>query len=118
MWSRLPDGVPLAINERAELEHRYGEWSRCGMRVLAIAQRTLPVRDAYARSDEDALEFAGFLVFSDRPKAGATEAVAALSSRGVSIKLITGDNQLVARHVAELVGFATTRLLTGVALEQ
>jgi Mg2+-importing ATPase len=115
---QLPGGVLLDATRRAELEHLYAEWSNCGMRVLAIAERAVTLRDTYDRSCEVGLVFSGFLVFSDRPKAGAKEAIAALAERGVAVKLITGDNQLVARHVASLVGFRSVNLLTGAALDE
>ncbi|MET0390793.1 MAG: HAD-IC family P-type ATPase, partial [Polyangiales bacterium] len=113
----LPDGQPLDAAALAELERRYQVWSERGMRVLALAERTLPARPSYDRGDESALTFVGFLAFADRAKAGAKEAIAALASRGVAVKLITGDNQLVARHVASVVGLRTQRLLTGADLD-
>src|SRR5262245_56279326 len=87
------------------------------MRVLALAERSLPEQDRYDRADETSLNFVGFLVFADRPKNGAKEAIAALAERGVAVKVITGDNQLVARYVAELVGLSPERVLTGDALD-
>jgi len=114
---QLSGGLPLGEPERAELQRRYREWSSTGMRVLAVAQRALPLSDSYGREQEHALSFEGFLVLMDRPKAGAAAAIAALAERGVAVKLISGDNQLVAKHVAGLVGFPSTRLLTGAELD-
>jgi Mg2+-importing ATPase len=62
--------------------------------------------------------FMGFLTFLDRPKQGAAAAIAGLAGLGASIKLITGDTALVARHVAMLVGLRGDRLLTGLQLDQ
>jgi Mg2+-importing ATPase len=62
--------------------------------------------------------FEGFLTFLDRPKEGASEAIADLSSLGVSVKLITGDTKLVAQHVASLVGMRADRALTGTDLDR
>jgi Mg2+-importing ATPase len=64
------------------------------------------------------MSFAGFVTFLDRPKPGVTEAISDLSRLGVSLKLITGDNALVSRRVAELVGLPTTRVLTGRQLDE
>jgi Mg2+-importing ATPase len=70
-----------------------------------------------ARSDERDLTFVGFLTFLDQPKARVAEAIADLARAGVSIKLITGDSALVARHVAGLVGLRGESMLTGRELD-
>jgi magnesium-transporting ATPase (P-type) len=67
---------------------------------------------ADGRSDERDVEFVGFLTFLDRPKEGSREAIEDLARLGVSVKLITGDSGLVARHVAALVGLGTDSVLT------
>jgi Mg2+-importing ATPase len=87
------------------------------MRVLAIATRVLPLQDRYGREDERELTLAGFLVFSDRPKAGVARALADLAALGVGVKVITGDVELVARHVAKLVGLRHERVLSGHELD-
>jgi P-type Mg2+ transporter len=113
----LPGNTPLTADARASLQARYEQLSADGTRILAIATRTFPERARYDRSLEVGLTFEGFLTFSDRPKAGAKDAIAALAQLGVSVKLITGDNRLVARKVAELVGLRAQRLLTGADLD-
>jgi Mg2+-importing ATPase len=111
--TRLPDGTGLDARQRAGLDRSYEAWSGQGIRVLAVATRSMPAQHAYGRDDERDLTFAGFLTFLDRPKEGVAEAIAGLAGLGVSIKLITGDNALVARHVAGLVGLPAARVLTG-----
>jgi P-type Mg2+ transporter len=64
------------------------------------------------------MTFMGFVTFLDQPKEGVADAIAHLSMLGVSLKLITGDNALVARHVAALVGLSTERVLTGHQLDE
>ena len=61
----------------------------------------------------DRPDFAGFLVFLDPPKAGAREALAALASLGVAVKVVTGDNEQVTRHVCGELGLAVEGTLTG-----
>lgn len=114
----LADGAALDDRERARLERHYVEWSSRGIRVLAIASRTLNPRSDYGRRDECDLAFAGFLTFLDRPKPGATQALANLAKLGVSVKLITGDSKLVAQHLAALVGMKHDRVLTGAELDE
>jgi P-type Mg2+ transporter len=114
----LPDGAPLDAAARACLERHYADWSRRGIRVLAIATRKLALRQKYRREDEHDLTFVGFLTFLDRPKEGAAQAIESLGQRGISVKLISGDSRLVAEHVAKLVGMKHERVLTGAQLDQ
>lgn len=109
------DGAhPLDATTRAEIEQRYSEWSEKGFRVLGLATKTVDGRpEAYAPSDENALTFAGFLLFFDPPKADVQQVIVDLAKRGVQLKIITGDNQKVARHVAEAVNLPLQGVLTG-----
>ncbi len=86
---------------------------RDGFRVLAVASRRMARHPGYTRDDERELELAGFLLFHDPPKPGVEAAIAALRGRGVALKMITGDNQHVARHVGAHVGLPGAALLTG-----
>jgi Mg2+-importing ATPase len=63
------------------------------------------------------MTFVGFLTFLDHPKAGAKDAIAALAGLGIAIKVITGDNRFVAKHVAGLVGLRSAHTLTGADLD-
>lgn len=114
----LPDGQPLDEAARAALEARHAAWSADGVRVLAIAHRTLAVQPRYGRADEHDLIFAGFVTFLDRPKPGVADALAALAALGVTVKIITGDSALVARHVATQVGLGDVAVLTGAELDR
>jgi Mg2+-importing ATPase len=109
------DGAhPLDAPKRAEIERLYGEWSEKGFRVLGLATKTVDARpEAYSRTDEEALTFAGFLLFFDPPKADVQQVIVDLAKRGVQLKIITGDNQKVARHVAEAVNLPLQGVLTG-----
>jgi len=111
------DGGPLDTAARDALAQRYEAWTARGVRVLAVATRTMDRRATYSRDDEREMTFAGFLTFLDRPKEGVAEAIKALATLGVSIKIITGDSRLVAQHVASLVGLSTDRVLTGQQLD-
>ena len=111
------DGAGLTPAARADLEDRYDQWTDQGIRVLAVAARSVAEKPSYDRSDERDMTFMGFLTFLDPPKEGVTEAIGALAGLGVSVKLITGDSQRVAQHVAALVGLRADRLLTGRQLD-
>jgi Mg2+-importing ATPase len=115
--SNLPDGAPLNDAARRVLEGHFETWTARGVRVLAVATRVADQGAAYGRTDERDMTFVGFVTFLDRPKQGAAEAIHDLAALGVSVKVITGDNRLVAQHVAALVGLGTDSVLTGAQLD-
>jgi Mg2+-importing ATPase len=104
---------PLTAARRQDIEAAYRERGEAGFRLLALATRSLPPRTEYGRDDEAGLVFEGFLHFFDPAKPDAPEAIAALSRLGIRIKVISGDNRYVTRHLAEAVGLDTRALLTG-----
>jgi Mg2+-importing ATPase len=103
---------------RARAEETAHALGVTGYRVLAVAWRPADERPAYGIADEHDLVLAGFLAFLDPPREDATRTVAALRERGVDVKMITGDAEPVARHVAARVGLDTTRVLTGAEIER
>jgi len=106
--------APLDDAKRAAIEQLYGDWSERGYRVLGVATKHVEGHAAtFSRVDEANLTFAGFLLFFDPPKAGVPEVIADLAARGVGLKIITGDNRKVARHVAEAVHLPVDAVLTG-----
>src|SRR6202043_3631405 len=68
-------------------------------------------------ADERDLVFAGFVVFSDPPKASAGAAIAALGAKGVGVKILSGDNERVTQHVCTELGIPITGLLNGTQIE-
>ncbi len=106
----------LDAPRREQLAGYAREQGERGVRVLALATRSVAARPRYAAADERDFEFAGFLCFSDPAKADARDTVHALAARGVRIKLITGDNRHVAAHLATQVGLRSDGLLTGEAI--
>ncbi|MDE1995784.1 MAG: HAD-IC family P-type ATPase, partial [Rhizobiaceae bacterium] len=92
----------------------YRGWSEDGIRVIAIAtQRFAAEKTVFEKGDEADLCLEGFLLFLDPPKSGAKEALAGLKQRGIGIKVISGDNRYVVKHLAAAVGLKNTTLLTG-----
>lgn len=104
--------VPLATVE-PEIRARYAELSAQGHRVLGVAIRPLPATASPAASDETAMEFAGLLAFSDPVKPDAADVAERLAGIGVSLRMITGDNELVARHIGAAIGIDTAVVYTG-----
>ncbi|WP_329152562.1 magnesium-translocating P-type ATPase [Streptomyces sp. NBC_01456] len=94
------------------------EHNRQGLRVLAVATRTLDdPRDTYGVADEDRLVLIGFLAFLDPPKADAAAALEGLADQGIAVKVITGDNELVAARVCAEVGLTVGEVVSGAALD-
>lgn len=87
---------------------------REGFRVLGVAWRAVGADHPHAVvTDETELVFAGFAAFLDPPKASAAEALRRLAASGVTVKIVTGDNELVTQHVCAQLGLAVTGVLLG-----
>jgi len=107
-------GNPVAIaGLREEIEGRYRWLSAKGLRVLGVAYRDTGPDRTITREDEAGMTFLGFLVLEDPLKAGIAENVARLRGKGVRLKLITGDNRLVAANIGVRVGLDNPELLAG-----
>ena len=108
---------PLDQTKLTQIDEQFRKWSGQGYRVLGVATKPIKVRaESYTRDEERELAFLGFLLFFDPPMADVAKAISDLAGRGVQLKMITGDNQLVARHVAEAVRMSVDGLLTGTDL--
>ncbi len=87
-----------------------------GLRALAVAYRPMHQQKKYTSSDEKDLIFLGFLTFSDPPKKTVPEALKRLEQQGITIKILTGDNELVTQKVCADIGLSVTGVVTGPAL--
>jgi Mg2+-importing ATPase len=105
---------PILIGDLME---QYQELSADGFRVLAVAYKDLETRAAYSKDDESKLVLKGYVAFLDPPKDTAAKAIEALKKIGVTVKVLTGDNDLVARKVCHEVGIATDKVLLGTKVE-
>ncbi|HZP29674.1 MAG TPA: HAD-IC family P-type ATPase, partial [Acidimicrobiia bacterium] len=84
-----------------------------GSRVVAVATRPMPGATALARADEHDLTLAGFLVFLDRPKLDAADSLRRLATLGITVKVVTGDNAIVAAKVCRDLGLDVRGTMTG-----
>jgi len=119
------DSRPIGPDEHARLARLVETASTDGYRLVAVGSRVLAPGELAAGDsagkvhplDPDATErdlvFEGLVLFSDPPKAGVGDTIAQLARDGVALKVVTGDNDLVARHVAEQVGLVVEGVLTG-----
>ncbi|MGA2303246.1 MAG: magnesium-translocating P-type ATPase [Acidimicrobiales bacterium] len=104
----VPDGAEQT------LERLFSE----GARVVAVATRSAELAEALTAGDEQGLELTGFLTFADKPKADAGSSIAQLQRLGIEVKIITGDNGLVAAKVCSDIGFACAGVLSGAEVEE
>ncbi len=102
----------------ADLKEELDLLSADGFRVLALAYRDLEPTAAYSKEDGKDLILRGYVAFLDPPKDTARSAIAALQRDGVSVKVLTGDNELVSRKICREVGIATDHVLLGSQVER
>ena len=110
-------GAAHAVMDDTALDHvraQYHALEADGLRVLGIAWREVPRDHATATvSDESQLVLAGFAAFLDPPKQSAALALEQLQRTGVSVKVITGDSDLVTQHVCRQLAIPVTGVLLG-----
>jgi len=99
---------------REKIQAVHADLEKEGFRVLGIAWREVPADHPHAViGDEAELVFAGFAAFLDPPKESAGSALAALKKSGISVKIVTGDSELVTQHVCGQLKIPVTGILTG-----
>src|SRR5499425_2959245 len=114
------DGVAKEL-DTALLEHAQTLFRRLsgdGFRVLAVAYRPVERRTAYAVSDECDLTLAGFAAFLDPARDDVAATIAALRADGVTVKILTGDNELVTQRICATVGLATDAIVLGAEVDR
>ena len=109
---------PMDPNLIIGLKQEYQSLSRDGFRVLAVARKELPGKDACSKDDECDLVLKGYVAFLDPPKKTSGPAIEALHKHGVAVKILTGDNQLISRKVCGDVGLAADPMLLGGDVEK
>jgi Mg2+-importing ATPase len=103
---------------RGKIHQRFEELSSQGLRTIGIAYRDIGSASQITKDHEAYMTFLGFLVLFDPVKPGIVETIAELRSLGISLKIITGDNRLVASHLSQQIGLSNTRILTGPELRR
>jgi Mg2+-importing ATPase len=111
--------IPLTDAVRDEVMRLCTSMNEDGLRVIAVAVKQVSSQPnkQYGVGDENELTLIGFIAFLDPPKESAAPALAALARHGVTVKILTGDNELVARKVCRDVGLVSPRTLLGRHIE-
>jgi Mg2+-importing ATPase len=115
----LSDGeiFPMEPVLVGDLVQQVNELSEDGFRVLAVATKKLGAQSTFTKADESELVLTGYLAFLDPPKDTAAKAITALRQNGVTVKVLTGDNDLVTRKVCTEVGIHAEKILLGSQVE-
>ena len=108
---------PLEPQRATELTQHYEQLSADGFRVLAVAHKHLAADEFISKEDECDLILKGYVAFLDPPKDSAGKAIKALQDHGITVKVLTGDNDLVTRNVCRQVGLNADAILLGSKIE-
>jgi len=106
---------PILVGNLIE---QVNDLSSDGFRVLAIANKKVGPKAAYSKADENDLVLTGYLAFLDPPKDTAKKAISVLRQQGITIKVLTGDNDLVSRKVCTEVGINAEKIVLGNDVEK
>jgi Mg2+-importing ATPase len=106
---------PILVGNLIE---QVNDLSSDGFRVLAIANKKVGPQTAYSKADENELVLTGYLAFLDPPKDTAKKAISVLRQQGITIKVLTGDNDLVSRKVCTEVGINAEKIILGNDVEK
>ncbi|HEX7136516.1 MAG TPA: magnesium-translocating P-type ATPase, partial [Vicinamibacterales bacterium] len=109
---------PLTGEACQEAQRLARDLNEDGLRVVAIAYKEVPASSkAYEVDDESELVLAGFAGFLDPPKESAEPAIKVLQEHGVTVKVLTGDNDIVTRKVCRQVGLQFDSVVLGNEIE-
>jgi Mg2+-importing ATPase len=114
------DGDPISLDAplRAAAEARIQQNGADGLRTIALATKVLEQQAAYTGRDEAGLTLEGWLAFADPPLNDAASTVAALARDGVQLKILSGDDAAVARHVCAATGIDWSSVVLGSELDR
>ncbi|MFD2872894.1 magnesium-translocating P-type ATPase [Mucilaginibacter ximonensis] len=110
--------VPVTAELKSGLMERYRALSQNGYRTLGLAYKIIPDQHKINRDDESGMTFLGFITLFDPLKPDSAATLLRLQAAGVRLKIITGDNALIAQHLADSLGLTDNRILTGSQMRQ
>lgn len=114
---RLRDGKVIPLQEEP-LDALYHQYSGEGYRVLGIAYKDVTDDPVITKDDEQGMIFLGFILLADPLKPGIRETIGRVQHLGISLKLITGDNRLIAHRIATELSIDPEKILTGEELHR
>ena len=110
----LADGSTTPMDEyKKTIDDLYIQYSGKGFRTIGICYKDLTEKIKLSKTDEQQMIFAGYALLFDPPKPGVIDVIHELQKNGVSLKIITGDNKLVAAYMAEKIGMTDVVVIAG-----
>jgi Mg2+-importing ATPase len=100
------------------IQNHFETFSKQGCRTLGVASKNMGSQSFISKDDEMGMTFLGFLVLFDPPKPNIANVIGQLKNLGVSLKVITGDNRLVAVNVSQQMGLSDINIITGPDMAQ
>lgn len=113
------NGMAVPIDQlKGAILDLYEKNSAMGMRTIALSCKDVSASPVVTKDDEYDMIFCGMLTLYDPPKENIIASISQLRSSGIALKMITGDNYLVARYLANNIGLSSTEILTGSELHE
>ncbi|HEX7321196.1 MAG TPA: magnesium-translocating P-type ATPase [bacterium] len=112
------EGIVDMTRVQDQIQKLFETYSNRGNRVLGIAYRLMGEQTIITKESETDMIFLGLIVFFDPPKPQIAETIGQLEKLGITLKIITGDNRLVAFNMAQKIGLGDAEILTGSDLHQ
>jgi len=110
--------VPFNESIQKSFLHKYEELSKQGFRVLAVCSRIVDNQEhSFDKKSEENMNLIGLLAFLDPAKKSAKQALKRLEEYGVSIKIITGDNEYITQKICADLGLPSSKFITGEQFE-
>jgi len=110
----MSDGSVVALSDKKnKIDELYKKFSSQGFRTIGVCYKESDTKIKLTKDDETQMIFAGFVLLFDPPKEGVIEIISALRKNGVGLKVITGDNKLVAAYMAEKIGMKNVVVIAG-----
>jgi Mg2+-importing ATPase len=110
--------LPIDDQLRTQITHLKQELNEDGLRVIAVCYKEMSVDKLnYSVADENDLILLGYIAFLDPPKESAAQAIAALNVNGVRVKILTGDNEIIAKKICKDVGLYVHHTVLGDEIE-
>ena len=115
----MPDGsvVPFT-DEKDKLDDLYKQYSSKGFRTIGVCYKPSEKEKALTKEDETNMIFGGLILLFDPPKEGVIDVIKELKKNGVELKIITGDNKLVAAYMADKIGLENLVVISGAELNK
>jgi P-type Mg2+ transporter len=111
--------LPMGPAERDRAQARVRELAEQGLRSIVIGSKPWP-RAAHELegADEADLRYEGICAFADPPKPSCTGAILRLAAAGIRVKILSGDDPVVVKRLAGLVGLHFETVLSGSDIAQ